>query len=105
MTNPYLSDTIARAARDPKRKLAYNDRIFGTMDLALDEGIQPVNMAKGALAGINELLKEQNENLSSDLAGISNDQIETVLKATWEQETSANADKIISLVQTAKTKI
>ena len=58
MTNPYLADTVARAGRDPRRKLAYHDRIFGTMDLAFSEGIEPVNMAVGALAGIGVLLAE-----------------------------------------------
>ncbi|MFA5291733.1 MAG: hypothetical protein WC496_01715 [Phycisphaerae bacterium] len=52
MTNPYLDDTIERAARDPQRKLGLNDRIFGTMRLALEQGIEPVNMAKGAVAGL-----------------------------------------------------
>jgi len=52
MTNPYLGDTVARAARDIIRKLGVNDRIFGTMSLALDHDIEPVNMAMGALAGI-----------------------------------------------------
>ncbi len=47
MTNPYLQDTTFRAGRDIVRKLGYNDRIFGTMSLALDYGIEPINMAMG----------------------------------------------------------
>jgi len=52
MTNPYLADTTARAARDVVRKLGANDRIYGTMTLALEHGIEPKNMAIGAMAGI-----------------------------------------------------
>jgi len=52
MTNPYLADAVARASRDVARKLAVNDRIFGTMALALEHGIEPKNMAMGALAGV-----------------------------------------------------
>ncbi|OQA01625.1 MAG: Mannitol-1-phosphate 5-dehydrogenase [Planctomycetes bacterium ADurb.Bin401] len=55
MTNPYLDDTIERAARDPERKLGINDRIFGTMRLALENGIDPENMAKAAAAGVKYL--------------------------------------------------
>ena len=56
MTNPYLADTAARAGRDVVRKLGISDRIFGTMALALEHGIEPKNMAIGALAGIALLL-------------------------------------------------
>jgi len=52
MTNSYLDDTIERAARDPQRKLAVNDRIFGTIKLAKEYGIEPVNMTKAAAAGM-----------------------------------------------------
>ncbi len=55
MTNPFLDDPIERIARDPERKLGCNDRIFGTMKLALEYGIAPVNMTLGAAAGIQFL--------------------------------------------------
>ncbi|MCK5171810.1 MAG: hypothetical protein KAR47_00350, partial [Planctomycetes bacterium] len=42
----------------PQRKLSANGRIFGTMQLALDHEIEPVNMAKGAAAGILYLLED-----------------------------------------------
>ncbi|MCK4629515.1 MAG: hypothetical protein KAT56_10960, partial [Sedimentisphaerales bacterium] len=61
MTSPFLDDTIERAARDPIRKLGHNDRIFGTMTLALELGIEPVNMALGAAAGITYLLRRAEE--------------------------------------------
>lgn len=61
MTNPYLADTTARAARDLLRKLGAKDRIFGTMVLALEQGIEPPNMATGALAGIALLLAHATE--------------------------------------------
>ncbi len=59
MTNPYLDDPIERAARDPQRKLSINDRIFGTLQLCLEQNIQPINLAKGATAGIRYLLETQ----------------------------------------------
>jgi len=56
MTNPYLADTVTRATRDVVRKLGANDRIFGTMSLALEHDIPPAKMAMGAVAGIILLL-------------------------------------------------
>ena len=68
MTNPFLADTVGRAGRDVVRKLGLNDRIFGTMQLALEYGIEPTNMAVGALAGIAILMKEAQEyGLPADL--------------------------------------
>ncbi len=61
MTNPYLADTVARASRDVVRKLGINDRIFGTMALAIEHGIEPMNMAMGAMAGIALLLSNADE--------------------------------------------
>jgi len=61
MTNPHLADTTARASRDVVRKLGVNDRIFGTMALALEYGIEPRNMAMGALAGVSLLLANATE--------------------------------------------
>jgi mannitol-1-phosphate 5-dehydrogenase len=58
IANPWLNDTVERAARDPIRKLAPNDRIFGTMSLALEYGIEPKNMALGALAGLISILRQ-----------------------------------------------
>ncbi|HSW02633.1 MAG TPA: hypothetical protein VLI39_20890 [Sedimentisphaerales bacterium] len=56
ITNPHLADSVARASRDVVRKLGIHDRIFGTMTLALEHGIEPANMATGALAGVALLL-------------------------------------------------
>jgi mannitol-1-phosphate 5-dehydrogenase len=52
MTNPWLGDTIERAARDSRRKLSENDRIFGTIKLAMEQGVDPVNFIKAARAGM-----------------------------------------------------
>jgi len=61
ITNPYLADTVARAARDVVRKLGIADRIFGTMALVLEHGVEPRNMAMGAMAGIALLVANADE--------------------------------------------
>lgn len=50
MTNPFLHDEVERIIRDPKRKLGWSDRLFGTMRAALESGIVPAAMALGAAA-------------------------------------------------------
>ncbi len=50
MTNPFLLDTAQRVGRDPARKLRWDDRLIGTMRLALAQGIEPWRYALGAAA-------------------------------------------------------
>ncbi len=89
MTNPNLADTIARVVRDVPRKLEPDGRIFGTMQMALECGIEPENMALGALAGIAELLKNpEHNNLPEDLRfgdwrKLDEDKMERLLRWLW----------------------
>jgi len=57
MTNPWLHDKVERIIRDPVRKLGWNDRFFGTMRAALEQGIQPKVMALGAAAAVSYALE------------------------------------------------
>ena len=50
MTNPFLHDRVERIIRDPRRKLAWSDRFFGTMRMAMARGIEPKALALGAAA-------------------------------------------------------
>ena len=52
MTNPYLLDTVERVGRDPARKLGWNDRLVGTIRLALDQGVEPRRYALGTAAAL-----------------------------------------------------
>jgi hypothetical protein len=55
MTNPYLRDRIERVIRDTPRKLEWDDRLIGTMRLALDAGVTPRRFALGAAAALETL--------------------------------------------------
>jgi hypothetical protein len=59
MTNPFLHDRVERIIRDPRRKLAWNDRLFGTMRVALQAGVQPRRMAAGAAAATAFALQDE----------------------------------------------
>ena len=43
--NPLIKDTITRVGRDPVRKLGPNDRLVGSLNLCLDEGVYPKRIA------------------------------------------------------------
>jgi mannitol-1-phosphate 5-dehydrogenase len=55
MTNPYLRDRTERIIRDTPRKLAWDDRLIGTMRLAMDVGVTPRRFALGAAAALETL--------------------------------------------------
>ncbi len=108
MTNPYLGDTIARITRDVVRKLEMDGRIFGTMQLALEHGIEPKNMALGAIAGITVLLQKAEEyNLPDDLScgdrrQLDELRIERTLNWLWNGKSCRQIDQIIKSLKNAK---
>ncbi len=108
MTNPYLGDTVVRVVRDVVRKLGMNGRIFGTMQLALEYGIEPTNMALGAIAGIAVLLEKAEEyNLPGDLRfgnwrKLNDVKIEKIIRWLWAGQTSKYAERLIKYVQNAR---
>ncbi len=111
MTNPYLGDTTIRAGRDIVRKLGYDDRIFGTMTLALEYGIEPVNMAVGAAAAICELLANPEEsNLPEHLCfkqrqELSAENIQELLIWLWDGCGGQHREKLTELVRQALPKL
>jgi len=111
MTNQYLGDTVARACRDVVRKLSINDRIFGTMSLALEYSIEPKNMAIGAMAGIAVLLEKAKEyNLPTDLCfgdwrKLDNPEIEKIINWLWKDKATNHAQRLIKYVQNAKEQL
>lgn len=58
MVNPHLQDQVERVIRDPRRKLGWNDRLVGTMRVALEYGIQSKCYAIGAAAALLKLAEE-----------------------------------------------
>jgi len=52
MVMPHLRDTVERVTRHSERKLGWNDRLIGTMRLAVGQGIQPWRFALGAAAAV-----------------------------------------------------
>jgi len=87
MTNPYLNDKVARVCRDPARKLGWTDRIFGTMQECLAQGVEPTSIACAGVAGLAYLLDERDVagrlRIPHDLTAAG---IRTMLAVIWEVE-------------------
>jgi mannitol-1-phosphate 5-dehydrogenase len=52
MVNPFLDDRVERVGRDPQRKLGWDDRLVGTLRVALQQGIKPSRYAFGTAAAL-----------------------------------------------------
>ncbi len=78
------------------------------MQLALEYGIEPRNMALGAMAGIAVLLEKADENnLPGDLRfgdwrKLNDSKIEKIINWLWTGQTSKYTDQLIKYVQNAR---
>jgi mannitol-1-phosphate 5-dehydrogenase len=80
MMNPHLRDSVERITRDPRRKLGWDDRLVGTMRLALSKDIVPTRYAAGAAAALRVLEAEEKK---------SKDQL---FEEIWHDARAAKAD-------------
>ena len=55
MINPFLHDSVERVGRDPQRKLGWDDRLVGTLRVALGQGVKPSHYAFGTAAALAAL--------------------------------------------------
>jgi hypothetical protein len=74
------------------------------MHLAIEQGIEPVNMAAGALAGIKTLLRNAEINkvpaaLRFDPSSLDAAKIKSVCEWLWRSKSGQYADKMIKYVQ------
>ncbi len=60
MVNPFLRDPVDRVTRDPIRKLGWEDRLIGSMKLAIRASVEPRLLAKGAALALQFACEENN---------------------------------------------
>jgi len=109
MVCPNLNDLVARVGRDHVRKLGYDDRLYGTMRLALSYGIQPVNLALGAAAGVLSMIKRRDEitttlrHLPETPGDLTEERLATLLYEIWggRDRVDQNSETLISLTWAA----
>jgi mannitol-1-phosphate 5-dehydrogenase len=103
MVRPTLNDLVARVGRDHARKLGYDDRLFGTMRLALEGGIVPRNLALGAAAGVVSLIKRQADekkrvaHLPRTAGGLTRKKLGELLSAIWGGAAGRDAEALVDL--------
>jgi mannitol-1-phosphate 5-dehydrogenase len=103
MVNPHLNDLVARVGRDHVRKLGWDDRLYGTMRVALSQGVQPANLALGAAAGVVSLLKhaESAEALTVELpakaAELTRAALAQTLVEIWQGKADHSIDALVNL--------
>ena len=111
MTNPYLGDTVARVTRDIVRKLEIDGRIFGTMQLALEYGIEPKSMAVGALAGIAMLGRQAGQYgvpedvCFNDWRKLDAARLRRLLKWLWKGQTCKYVPQFIECISNAAARL
>ncbi len=104
MTNPLLFDLVERVARDPRRKLGWNDRLIGTMRLCLSQGGAPKRMAVGAAAAVAFFLRREpgelpiRDTVPEDLSKVSSEFIEKVLTHCWSEDEQEGRQEVIDRV-------
>lgn len=92
MFNPYLGDTVERVGRDPERKLEWDDRLVGTVRVALQQGLNPVRYAMGTAAAVAALDKPALD---------SNGPLQELLDPLW-QKASPNPDEREAVLRTVE---
>ena len=94
MTNPFLVDMIERVMRDTERKLGWNDRLIGTMRVALVQGVAPCRYALGAAAALVRL----NPAILESQTPIGN-----VLDTIWQEASldQIERNRLVALIESA----
>jgi mannitol-1-phosphate 5-dehydrogenase len=98
MTNPYLQDSVERVGRDPHRKLGWDDRLVGTLRLALHQQIVPRRYAVGTAAALATL----------DPAFLQTDRpARDLLAPLWGHEAmeTKDAKDVLSLIEEARPRL
>ena len=105
MVNPNLNDLVERVGRDHPRKLGIEDRIYGTMCLALENEVLPENLAMGAAAGVlsmisrREVVKMDGLQLPEKGESLSEETLKELLFALWgdNRRVDQYGEKLVSL--------
>lgn len=101
MVNPFLRDTAERVGRDPARKLGWDDRLIGTIRLALAQGITPQRYALGAAAALRHLSSHHEITFSDGIASGA----AAELRALWGDVPASEREAVLALVVEASGRL
>ena len=96
IVNPNLNDLVERVGRDPLRKLGIEDRLYGTMVIALGQAVIPRNLALGAAAGLLSMIRRK-DSLGREIAHLPDsgeeldrDTLAALLREIWADHPSVD---------------
>ena len=98
MVNPFLHDSVERVGRDPQRKLEWDDRLVGTLRVALEQGIKPLRYAFGSAAALAVLDRNTLE---------TNIPLATWLDPLWQMASpdKREEEKILDLIEEGRNRL
>jgi mannitol-1-phosphate 5-dehydrogenase len=98
MVNPFLHDSVERVGRDPRRKLGWDDRLVGTLRVAIGQGVKPSRYAFGAAAA--QAVLDRNT-LESNLP------LATWLEPLWRAASpdKLEEEKILELIEEGRQRL
>jgi mannitol-1-phosphate 5-dehydrogenase len=98
MMNPYLLDTVERIGRDPERKLGWDDRLIGTMRMALREGVEPCRYAMGVVAALATIDRFALEGSTCTT---------TLLSALWSEASPGRREQeaVLDLIESGRRRL
>jgi len=103
MVCPNLNDLISRVGRDHVRKLGFDDRLYGTMRIVLEQGIEPTNLALGAAGGVLSMIKRRDSlgqpvaHLPEEASGLTREVLGELLLGLWQRGRDRECDRLIDL--------
>jgi mannitol-1-phosphate 5-dehydrogenase len=98
MVNPFLRDSVERVGRDPERKLAWDDRLVGTLRVALQQGVKPSRYAFGTAAALALLDRNAQE---------TNIPLATWLVPLWRMASpdKQEEEKVLELIEEGRNRL
>jgi mannitol-1-phosphate 5-dehydrogenase len=98
MVNPFLHDSVERVGRDPQRKLEWDDRLPGTLRVALRQGVKPSRYAFGTAAALATLDRKTLE---------TNIPLATWLDPLWEMASpdTQEKEKVLGLIEEGRNRL
>ena len=98
MVNPFLHDSVERVRRDPQRKLEWDDRLVGTLRVALRQGVKPSRYAFGTAAALAVL---DRRSLETNVA------LATWLDPLWEAASPDTQEKetVLDLIEEGRERL
>lgn len=102
MTNPYLGDRVERVARDPQRKLGWDDRLLGTIRLALRQEVIPRCYALGVVAAL--LIMPAQNSIANHAVLDLTIPLSTWLKPLWAAASPdrAEQERVLNLIEDSR---